>query len=89
MFHDQGMIAFKLLSFEYGVNFTAGLPYVRTSPAHGTAYDIAGKNLANPESLRQAIYIAVDIWQQQQQYAKLNANPLKIKAPSSDEPSES
>jgi 4-hydroxythreonine-4-phosphate dehydrogenase len=85
MYHDQGMIAFKILSFDYGVNFTAGLPYVRTSPAHGTAYDIAGKNVANPESFRQAIYLAVDIWTQRQKYAQLNANPLKIKASSNEE----
>jgi 4-hydroxythreonine-4-phosphate dehydrogenase len=89
MFHEQGMIAFKILSFDYGVNFTAGLPYVRTSPAHGTAYDIAGKNLANPESLRQSIYLAVDIWNQRQQFSRLNANTLKVKTPSGEEPAES
>lgn len=89
MYHDQGMIPFKILSFEYGVNFTAGLPFVRTSPAHGTAYDIAGKNVASPDSFRQAVYLAADIWNQQQQYAQLNANPLKIKAPSGEDISES
>jgi 4-hydroxythreonine-4-phosphate dehydrogenase len=61
MYHDQGMIPFKLLAFEGGVNFTAGLPIVRTSPAHGTGYDIAGKNIANPDSMRNAIYLAIDI----------------------------
>ncbi len=60
MYHDQGMIPFKLLGAE-GVNFTAGLPIVRTSPAHGTAYDIAGKNVANGQSMRNAIYLALDI----------------------------
>ena len=60
MYHDQGMIPFKILGTE-GVNFTAGLPIVRTSPAHGTAYDIAGKNLANGQSMRNAIYLALDI----------------------------
>lgn len=61
MYHDQGLIPFKLLSFESGVNYTAGLPVVRTSPDHGTAYSIAGKNLANEGSFRQALYTAVDI----------------------------
>jgi len=61
MYHDQGMIPFKLLAQEGGVNFTAGLPIVRTSPAHGTGYDIAGKNIASPASMRNAIYWAIDI----------------------------
>ncbi len=61
MYHDQGLIPFKILAQSEGVNFTAGLPFVRTSPAHGTAYDIAGKDIANPDSFRQAIYDAVDI----------------------------
>jgi len=61
MYHDQGMIPFKLLANEGGVNFTAGLPIVRTSPAHGTGYDIAGKNIASPEAMRNAIYWAIDI----------------------------
>lgn len=60
MYHDQGMIPFKILGSE-GVNYTAGLPIVRTSPAHGTAYDIAGKNVANGQSMRNAIYLAIDI----------------------------
>jgi len=61
MYHDQGLIPFKTLSFETGVNFTAGLPVVRTSPDHGTAYPIAGKNQASEQSMREAIYLAVDI----------------------------
>jgi 4-hydroxythreonine-4-phosphate dehydrogenase len=61
MYHDQGMIPFKLLAMEDGVNYTAGLPIVRTSPAHGTAYHIAGKNIASAQSMRSAIYIAIDI----------------------------
>jgi len=61
MYHDQGLVAFKALDFSSGVNFTAGLPIVRTSPDHGTAYTIAGKNLADESSLRQAIYLACDI----------------------------
>ncbi|MGV3638868.1 MAG: 4-hydroxythreonine-4-phosphate dehydrogenase PdxA [Adhaeribacter sp.] len=61
MYHDQGLIPFKTLAFENGVNFTAGLPIVRTSPDHGTAYDIAGKNLARETSFREALYLACDI----------------------------
>jgi len=61
MYHDQGMIPFKLLAFDGGVNFTAGLPIVRTSPAHGTGYNIAGKNVASPDAMRNAIYLAIDI----------------------------
>jgi 4-hydroxythreonine-4-phosphate dehydrogenase len=89
MYHDQGMIAFKIIAFDSGINFTAGLPIVRTSPAHGTAYEIAGKNEANPESFRHAIYLALDIWNQRQLYEQLNANPLKIKAMSSEDMKES
>ena len=61
MYHDQGLIPFKTLSFETGVNFTAGLPFIRTSPDHGTAYNIAGKNMAEPGSMRAAIFQAYDI----------------------------
>ncbi|MEM1134847.1 MAG: 4-hydroxythreonine-4-phosphate dehydrogenase PdxA [Bacteroidota bacterium] len=61
MYHDQGLIPFKILAFDKGVNYTAGLSTVRTSPDHGTAYNIAGKKLANPTSLREAIYLACDI----------------------------
>lgn len=61
MYHDQGLIPFKMLAFESGVNFTSGLPIVRTSPDHGTAYDIAGKNKADESSMRQAIFTAIDI----------------------------
>ncbi len=76
MYHDQGLIPFKTLSFDKGVNFTAGLPIVRTSPGHGTAYDIAGQNQASPNSLRDAIYLACDIYRKRLEYEKLNANPL-------------
>ncbi len=76
MYHDQGLIPFKALAFESGVNYTAGLPYVRTSPAHGTAYDKAGKNIASPESLRSAMYLAKDIYQHRLKYAEMNNNPL-------------
>jgi len=78
MYHDQGLIPFKTLSFGEGVNFTAGLPLVRTSPDHGTGYDIAGKNQASESSIRQAIYLAVDIVKQRKQLESLTSNPLKI-----------
>jgi 4-hydroxythreonine-4-phosphate dehydrogenase len=76
MYHDQGMIPFKAFSFDNGVNFTAGLPYVRTSPAHGTAYDIAGKNEASANSFREAIYLAMEIFENRQLFDELNANPI-------------
>jgi 4-hydroxythreonine-4-phosphate dehydrogenase len=76
MYHDQGMIPFKALSFEDGVNFTAGLPYVRTSPAHGTAYDLAGKNEANPEAFRNSIYMACDIFNNRLAFEELQKNSL-------------
>ena len=66
MYHDQGLVPFKTLAFESGVNFTAGLPIVRTSPDHGTAFDIAGKGIARPDSLRSAIFLAVDIARRRQ-----------------------
>lgn len=61
MYHDQGLIPFKTIAFDRGVNFTAGLPLVRTSPDHGTAYDIAGKDMADETSLREAIFLACDV----------------------------
>ncbi len=77
MYHDQGLIPFKALDFGGGVNFTAGLPVVRTSPAHGTAYELAGKGEASDESFRHAIYLACDIYHNRQQYAELTKDPLK------------
>jgi 4-hydroxythreonine-4-phosphate dehydrogenase len=77
MYHDQGMIPFKLMSFDEGVNFTAGLSVIRTSPAHGTAYDLAGKNEASPESFRNALYLAGDIFMHRVEYDELHANQLK------------
>lgn len=77
MYHDQGLIPFKTLAFEGGVNFTAGLPFVRTSPAHGTAYDIAGKDMASEESFREALYLAVDIYKNRKLHSELNSDPLK------------
>ncbi len=78
MYHDQGLIPFKVFAFDDGVNFTAGLPYVRTSPDHGTAYDIAGKNIADPGSFRAAVYLAIDIWRNRRIYDEANANPLPL-----------
>ncbi len=76
MYHDQGLIPFKLLAQDSGVNFTAGLPIVRTSPDHGTAYDIAGKNEASPVSMRKAIYLAIDIYRNRQKWETMHAHPL-------------
>ena len=78
MYHDQGLIPFKSIAGDYGVNYTAGLPIVRTSPAHGTAYDIAGKGVANEQSFRQAIYLACDVYQNRMQNRQLAANALVI-----------
>lgn len=77
MYHDQGLIPFKLASFERGVNYTAGLPAIRTSPAHGTAYAIAGEGKASPESFRQALYLAIDIYKNRSIYSEISKNPLK------------
>ncbi len=76
MYHDQGLIPFKILSMEKGVNFTAGLPFVRTSPDHGTAYDIAGKNIASYDSLRQSMYLALDIYKNRMAYDKMHENTM-------------
>ncbi|MFO8053691.1 MAG: 4-hydroxythreonine-4-phosphate dehydrogenase PdxA [Bacteroidales bacterium] len=77
MYHDQGLIPFKTMSFENGVNFTAGLPVVRTSPGHGTGYDIAGKNLASPDAFREALLLAVKIYHNRLQWDEKHQNPLK------------
>lgn len=77
MYHDQGLIPFKALCGTSGVNFTAGLPFVRTSPDHGTAFDIAGRNEADPQSMRQAIYMAIDAYRARQVHDEAFANPLK------------
>lgn len=77
MFHDQAMPVFKAFAFETGVNFTAGLPVIRTSPAHGTAFDRAGRDEASGNSLRQAIYTAVDICRNREMYHELTRNPLQ------------
>ncbi len=77
MYHDQGLIPFKTLAMEDGVNFTAGLPVIRTSPAHGTAYDIAGKNIASEVSFRNALYMAIDVYRSRRIYRMSQMNPLK------------
>ncbi|MBQ4519784.1 MAG: 4-hydroxythreonine-4-phosphate dehydrogenase PdxA [Bacteroidaceae bacterium] len=77
MYHDQGLAPFKALAMEEGVNYTAGLPIIRTSPAHGTAYDIAGKGMASPASLRQAIYAAIDICRNRKADEESLRNPLR------------
>ena len=77
MYHDQGLAPFKTIAAEEGVNFTAGLPIVRTSPDHGTAYDIAGKNIADESSMRHAIYTAIDVFRNRADYDEPLANPLK------------
>lgn len=76
MYHDQGLAPFKVLAMDDGVNYTAGLPIVRTSPDHGTAYDIAGKGIADENSFRQAIYHAIDIVRNRQRYDEAYENPL-------------
>ena len=77
LYHDQGLIPFKLMSFTEGVNFTAGLPYIRTSPAHGTAYEIAGKDKASEQSFRSAVYLACNILRNRKEYDALTENSLK------------
>lgn len=77
-YHDQGLAPFKALSFGQGVNYTAGLNKIRTSPDHGTAYDIAGKGLADPSSFREAIFAALDIFKNRQYNAEASQNPLQL-----------
>ncbi len=80
MYHDQGLIPFKALAFDTGTNFTAGLPIVRTSPGHGTAYDLAGKDKAMPDSMLAAIYSAIDITKNRRLYNEISKNPLPVSA---------
>ncbi|WP_297690691.1 4-hydroxythreonine-4-phosphate dehydrogenase PdxA [uncultured Eudoraea sp.] len=76
-YHDQGLIPFKTLSFGKGVNFTAGLSKVRTSPDHGTAYEIAGKGKADPASFKEAVFMAISIFRKRKEFQKLMKNPLQ------------
>ncbi len=78
MYHDQGLVPFKSLSFNAGVNYTAGLPIVRTSPDHGTAYGIAGKGLAHEGSFREAIFVACDVYSNRKHYKEMSSNPLTV-----------
>lgn len=76
MYHDQGLAPFKTIAMDEGVNFTAGLPIVRTSPDHGTGYDIAGQGIANESSMRHAIYTAIDVCRNRVRYDEAHQNPL-------------
>ncbi len=76
MYHDQGLIPFKTLSFGKGVNYTAGLDHIRTSPDHGTAYEIAGKNIADPGSFREAVFKAIEIFHRRKEFKELSQSPL-------------
>jgi 4-hydroxythreonine-4-phosphate dehydrogenase len=78
-YHDQGLVPFKTLSFGSGVNYTAGLSGIRTSPDHGTAYDIAGKGEADFNSFKEAVYLAVDIFHNRNEYGEMTKNPLRIR----------
>lgn len=78
-YHDQGLIPFKTLSFGKGVNYTAGLDKIRTSPDHGTAYEIAGKGQADYNSFKEAVYLALDVFHNRNEYKELVKNPLKTK----------
>ena len=79
MYHDQGLTAFKTLSFTEGINYTAGLNIIRTSPVHGTAYEIAGQGIADEKSFREAVYMACDIFKKRAQFQEINENPLAFK----------
>lgn len=78
-YHDQGLIPFKTLSFGNGVNYTAGLNKIRTSPDHGTAFDIAGKGIADHNSFREAVYLAIDVYNSRLSHQEISKNPLKTK----------
>ena len=80
MYHDQGLAPFKAMSFGNGVNFTTGLPVVRTSPDHGTGFDIAGKGIATADSMRAAVFLARDIRTNRQEFRTYGTNPLPIQS---------
>src|SRR5690606_20505670 len=75
-YHDQGLVPFKTLAFGQGVNFTAGLDKIRTSPDHGTAYEIAGQGKADHTSFREAVYLGLNIFETRKEYEKITSNPL-------------
>ncbi len=84
MYHDQGLTPFQALAFEDGVNYTAGLPIIRTSPDHGTAYEMAGRDMADPRSMKAAIYAAIDIYNRRADYDELIEGRMTIKAPDTE-----
>jgi 4-hydroxythreonine-4-phosphate dehydrogenase len=84
MYHDQGLAPFKTIAYEEGVNYTAGLPFIRTSPDHGVAYDIAGKNLADEQSFSEAIFTAIKIFRNRAEYQDLMENRLKPRVLAND-----
>lgn len=88
MYHDQGLLPFKMLHFHDGVNFTAGLPFVRTSPDHGTAYEIAGKNEADPSSFRASLFQALDIFKSRERHKKDHAHAVRKTPKPSEIPEE-
>jgi len=77
MYHDQGLAPFKTLAYEEGVNYTAGLPFIRTSPDHGVAYDIAGKNIADAQSFMESIFTAIKVFKNRSEYSELMSNRLQ------------
>lgn len=86
MYHDQGLTGFKAISFDVGVNFTAGLPIVRTSPDHGTAYDIAGRGIASEQSFRNAYFLACDVYKKRLFHKEITANPLQPQRQENNKP---
>ena len=84
MYHDQGLIPFKTMAMDNGVNFTAGLAVIRTSPDHGTAYDLAGQNKASELSFLQALYLATDVFRNRSIYKEMHVNPLPVSEPKHD-----
>lgn len=87
MYHDQGLAPFKAIAFEDGVNYSAGLPVVRTSPDHGTAFELAGRDEADPRSMRAAIFAAIDIWKHRQAWKSLQEGKMpEISAPEDEHP---
>ena len=89
MYHDQGLAPFKALSFEDGVNFTAGMPVVRTSPDHGTAFEMAGRDEADPLSMRAAIFTAIDIFRKREQFRQLQENKMPERSLGEERPQRS
>ena len=85
MYHDQGLAPFKAIAFEDGVNYSAGLPVVRTSPDHGTAFELAGRDEADPRSMRAAIFAAIDIWKHRQAWKALQDGKMPEQKPIDDE----